>query len=193
MQTLYLVRHTAPAIAPGICYGQLDVDVAANFAAEAKTVLSRLPALDLILASPLQRTRLLGEFLAQAQGCALSTDTRLMEKHFGTWEGRRWDDIPRAEIDAWAADVMGYAPPGGESAQQLMQRAQSFRHDLARLPRSNIALIAHGGSLRALLALAANLPLPHTLNWAMEYGAVFCLRNGPTDHLEIPDVERVAA
>ena len=27
MQTLYLVRHTKPDIAPGICYGQLDMEM----------------------------------------------------------------------------------------------------------------------------------------------------------------------
>ena len=126
MQTLYLIRHTTPRIAPGICYGQLDIDVADSFDEEANNVLHWLPPLELIIASPLLRTRRLAEFLAQAQHCELRSDARLMEKHFGAWEGKAWDDIARSEIDAWAADVMGYAPPGGESAQQVMQRVQSF-------------------------------------------------------------------
>ncbi|HXU94040.1 MAG TPA: alpha-ribazole phosphatase [Gallionella sp.] len=176
MKTLYLIRHTRPRIAPGICYGQLDIDVADSFEAEAHNILRCLPPLQLVIASPLRRTRRLGEYLAHAQHCELRSDARLMEKHFGSWEGKEWDDIARSEIDAWAADVMGYAPRGGESAQQVMQRVHAFMYDLAQLPQQSIALAAHGGSIRAMLALTANVPLANTLNWQMNYGAVICVR-----------------
>lgn len=176
MQTLYLIRHTLPDIAPGICYGQLDIGLADSFVEEANAVLNWLPPLDLIISSPLLRTRKLAEFLAQTLNCKLQTDLRLMEKHFGAWEGRAWDDIERSEIDAWAADVIGYAPTGGESAQQVMQRVQSFLQDLAQLPQQNIALVAHGGSIRAILAQIACVPLSNTLNWKIDYGAVIAVR-----------------
>lgn len=176
MQTLYLIRHTKPRIAPGICYGQLDLDVADSFAEEANDVLCCLPPLELVIASPLLRTKRLGEFLSQASHCELRSDARLMEKHFGNWEGKAWDDISRLEIDAWAADVMGYSPPGGESAQQVMQRVEAFMRDLAQLPQQSIALVAHGGSIRSMLAQVADMPLTNTLNWQMEYGAVIAMR-----------------
>ncbi|MDO9012895.1 MAG: alpha-ribazole phosphatase family protein [Gallionella sp.] len=191
MQTLYLIRHTTPDIAPGLCYGQLDIDVSDSFEEEAANVLHWLPPLDIIISSPLLRTRRLAKFLATTANCKLErsgrnvssghrtayplrvqTDLRLMEKHFGAWEGRAWDDIERTEIDAWAADVMGYAPPCGESAQQLMQRVQALLRDLAQLPRQNIALVAHGGTIRAILAQLACVPLTNTLNWKIDYGAV---------------------
>lgn len=171
-QTLYLIRHTTPRIAPGACYGQLDIGVADSFDEEANDVLNWLPPLELIITSPLQRTRRLAERLAQSQHCELRSDARLMEKHFGAWEGRAWDDITRSEIDAWAADVSGYAPPGGESAQQLMKRVRMCLHEVVQLPQRNIALVAHGGSIRALLAQIANIPLTNTLDWKIEYGAV---------------------
>jgi len=176
MQTLYLIRHTTPHIAPGTCYGQLDIGVADSFDEEANDVLSWLPPLELIITSPLQRTRRLAEHLAQSQHCELRSDTRLMEKNFGTWEGKAWNDIDRTEIDAWAADVLGYSPPGGESAQQLMQRMQMCLHDVAQLPQRNIALVAHGGSIRALLAQMAGISLANTLGWRIEYGAVIVVR-----------------
>ncbi|HEX5336956.1 MAG TPA: alpha-ribazole phosphatase [Gallionella sp.] len=177
MQTLYLIRHTKPAIAPGICYGQLNLDVAESFGEEAANVQRLLPPVELIIASPLLRTHRLAEYLAQARHCPQHSDARLMEKHFGAWEDKAWDDIPRNEIDAWATDVMGYAPPGGESAQQVMRRVQLFMRDLTQLPQQNIALVAHGGSIRAMLALVAKVPLTNTLGWQMEYGAIICVRN----------------
>lgn len=176
MQTLYLIRHTLPDIAPGICYGQLDLKTADSFTAEAAEVLHCLPPVELFITSPLLRARRLAEHLAQAQQRELRRDARLMEKHFGAWEGKAWDDIPRHEIDAWAADVMGYAPPGGESAQQLLQRAQETLHAAARLPQRHIALVAHGGSIRALLALLGEVPLAQTLGWEVEFGAVVGVR-----------------
>ncbi|MDD2914443.1 MAG: alpha-ribazole phosphatase [Gallionella sp.] len=171
-QTLYLIRHTKPDIAPGTCYGQLDIGLTDSFDAEADRVLRWLPSVELILTSPLQRAHRLAEHLAHAQHCELRSDARLMEKHFGIWEGKAWNDIARDEIDAWAADVMGYAPPGGESAQQLMQRVQSLLRDVAQLPQQNIALVAHGGSIRALLATIGGVPLADTLDWDVGYGAV---------------------
>jgi alpha-ribazole phosphatase len=212
--TLYLIRHTRPNIAPGICYGQLDIDPAESFVEEANAILNWLPSLDLIITSPLLRTRRLAEHLAQQR--EVRVDTRLMEKNFGTWEGRAWNDIARCEIDAWAADIMGYAPSGGESAQQVMRRVQSFLRDLAQLPNGhdktsapsnkvhharspllnplpltceeaneslrefhvnqNIALVAHGGTIRAILAQIAGVPLTDTLNWKIDYGAVIAVR-----------------
>lgn len=185
MKTLYLIRHTRPDIAPGICYGQLDIDLADGFEQEAATVLNWLPGVplldshvkpDLILASPLLRCRKLAEYLSSARGCKLSLDARLMEKHSGSWEGVAWDEIARDEIDAWADDVMDYAPNGGESANRLMRRTGDFLLDLAQLPQKHIALVAHGGSIRAILALLANVPLEKTLNWQIDYGTVILVR-----------------
>jgi len=176
MQTLYLIRHTKPEIAPGTCYGQFDIGLTDSFADEANCVLRYLPQLELILTSPLQRAYRLAEYLARTQRCELRSDARLMEKHFGVWEGKAWDDIARNEIDAWAADVMGYTPPDGESAQQVIQRVQALLHDVAQLPQHNIALVAHGGSIRALLALVGSVPLADTLNWEIGYGAVIGVR-----------------
>ncbi len=186
MQTLYLIRHTRPDIAPGICYGQLDIDVSDSFTSEAEVVLHWLPHVELIFTSPLKRTRKLAEHLTKSQHCELRSDVRLMEKHFGLWEGRAWNSIPHHEIDAWAADIMGHQIEGGESAQQLMHRTSAFLSDIAPLPHRHIAIVAHGGSIRALLAQLAAAPLPATLAWQIDYGAVIAVRLTPNSAIQ-PD------
>jgi alpha-ribazole phosphatase len=172
VKTLTLIRHTKPSLAPGICYGQLDIEVAESFLVEAAAVANWIDPAELIITSPLLRTRRLAEHLAVEYDFVLSEDSRLMEMHFGDWEGREWNDIARCDIDAWSADVLCYAPPNGESAQQLMQRVSSLMQDLAKLPQQHIALVAHGGSIRALLAQLAGIPLSRTLGWQIDYGAV---------------------
>jgi alpha-ribazole phosphatase len=91
-------------------------------------------------------------------------DARLAEMDFGAWELRSWDDIPRAEIDAWAADLANYRPGGGESVLQVAARVAAFRAEL--LDRSKqehdhghrrAAIICHAGTIRLLMALEAGL------------------------------------
>lgn len=176
MKTLTLVRHTTPFVEHGICYGQLDLDVVHSFAAEAAAISDLISPPDLLISSPLLRTRKLGKFLAAEFGCELRDDARLMEMHFGDWEGRAWNEIARVEIEAWSADVQNFAPPNGESAQHMMLRVQAMLQDLALLPQQNIVLVAHGGSIRAVLAQLAGIALAHTLGWQIDYGAVIVVR-----------------
>lgn len=145
--TLYLVRHPRPLIAPGVCYGQLDLE-AENPWPVAERLRKELPPGLPVWSSPLQRCRCLAEALHPAP----VLDTRLMELNFGQWEGRPWDSVPRAELDAWAADVDGYAPPGGESPKALQARVATF---VDQLPAGDCVLVTHAGVIRTLLATAS--------------------------------------
>lgn len=163
--TLYLVRHPRPLIAPGVCYGQLDV-AAEDSVPVAERLRRELPPELPVWSSPLQRCRTLAEVLQPAP----RLDARLMELDFGAWEGRSWDDIARAELDAWAADIDGYAPPGGESPRRLQQRVLTF---VDELPAGAHLLVTHAGVIRALLAAAAGETLAAALNRpAPEYGSL---------------------
>ena len=144
--TLYLVRHPRPLIAAGVCYGQLDVE-AENPLPVAERLRKELPPGLPVWSSPLQRCR----HLAEALHPAPVLDTRLIELNFGQWEGRPWDNVPRAELDAWAADIEGYAPPGGESPRDLQQRVLAF---VDELPAGAHVLVTHAGVIRVLFAAA---------------------------------------
>jgi alpha-ribazole phosphatase len=172
VKVITLIRHTTPRIASGICYGQLDLEVADSFEHEAAVVASWLPPVDLIISSPLQRAHKLAAYLATRQHCELHLHEGLKELNFGDWEGRAWQDIPRVEIDQWSAEVMNYAPPNGESPHQMQVRVQTMLQALMRLPWQHIALVAHGGSIRAVLAEMAGIPLVETLKWHIDFGAV---------------------
>ena len=176
MKNFTLIRHTTPNIPTAICYGQMDVDVAESFSIEAETVSGWLQSPDLILTSPLLRTSRLAEYLATQHRCEVRSHAGLMEMNFGDWEGRAWKAIARSEIEGWSADVLHYTPPNGESAQQMMQRVQSLLEELAQLSQQQIAIVAHGGSIRSVLAQLASIPLSHTLSWQIDFGAVITIR-----------------
>lgn len=160
---LHLIRHPRPLIAPGICYGALDVP-AEDPLALATALQAELPPGLPLWSSPLQRCRGLA---AALHGQPLFDD-RLQEMDFGAWEGRAWDEIPRAEIDAWAADVGGYAPPGGESPQQLQQRVLAF---IATLQVAEAVLVTHAGVIRVLQAAQSGSSLEEALACRPAYGS----------------------
>ena len=147
---LHLIRHPPPSIAPGICYDRLDVSAEIPAAAIA-ALRAQLPSGLPVYSSPLRRCLDLAHRLHPAP----VVDARLAEMDFGAWEGRSWDAIPRAELDAWAADIAGYAPPGGESPAQLQARALDF---VAGLNVPEAVLVTHAGVIRMLLAYWQELP-----------------------------------
>ncbi len=142
-----LVRHPPPDIPPGVCYGRLDLTVRTT---DAVRIGAQLAALNLTLAwsSPALRCRM----VAEASGLPVRHDTRLLELDFGAWEGVTWDGVPREALDRWAADPLGFAPPGGESGAQLLARVRDM-HRAILAENADCAVVSHGGPLRLLAAL----------------------------------------
>lgn len=89
--------------------------------------------------------------------------------NFGEWEGRPWHEIPRHQLDAWADDVMGYAPPGGESPAAVQRRALDF---VAGLNVPEAVIVTHAGVIRMLLAHWQGLPAAHCLALKFDYASV---------------------
>lgn len=148
---LILLRHTTPAVEPGVCYGQTDLDVASTFRDEAAVVASALPNVHHIVTSPLQRCRKLADVLSKMTGRTITEDCRIMEMDFGTWEERAWSDIPRDELDAWAADFLHARPHGGESVSMLRTRTLEA---LGQWHQNvgPVLIVTHAGVIKAALA-----------------------------------------
>lgn len=164
---LHLIRHPKPQVAPGICYGQLEIS-AKNDKAEIEHLQAALPAGLPLWSSPAQRCRILAEALHPQP----VFDERLREMNFGQWEGRAWDAIPRDELDAWAADVVDFAPPGGESARQVLARSLQFLADLS-VPEA--VLVTHAGVIRVLQAHFDGRALESCVDYRPAYASLISL------------------
>lgn len=177
---LILVRHPAPDVASGICYGRSDVVVAPqNMAASCASLLASLPAHLPLYSSPLSRCSALAQMLARALPASQFTqDPRLAEMDFGDWELRAWQDIERTDIDAWVADLAHYRPGGGENVLAMAARIDSFLTELLREQHAAAIVICHAGTIRLLTALQAGLSLEETAVLAasnrhqIAYGAI---------------------
>jgi len=146
---LYLIRHTAPLIPAGICYGQTDVPMSTDdIVVCAETLRRRWSGSLPVFTSPLSRCLNLANHLHPNP----VIDERLLELHFGEWEMQAWDLIPRDQIDAWAADVVGYSPGKRETLLQMVERVMAFIADLQKQSMEQAVIVSHAGVIRILAA-----------------------------------------
>jgi alpha-ribazole phosphatase len=151
---LWLWRHPRVASTEGWCIGRtdrpLDPRRAKRLAHRLRRTARRHRLPRRVFTSPLARCRSVGRWLAR-WGWEHRVDERLQELDFGSWDGRRWSDIPVAELDAWCADLVGHAPGDGEALADLLLRVQSFCHDAP----DHALVVTHAGWMQALQLLRA--------------------------------------
>lgn len=179
--SLYLIRHPRVALPPGICYGQSDVALAEPPDEAARRLAALLPPDCRMVSSPLARCRALAACLSGS----VALEPRLMEMNFGAWEMRRYDDIPRPALDEWAADPLGFRPPGGETGREVAERVWQACRDWTDRHGGPLAFICHGGPLRVLVGQLLGEPEQVWLNRDFAFGGCSLLRlRGPEARLE---------
>ena len=158
MKRLWLVRHATPLVAPGTCYGALDVAADAMHTAEtARRLVQTLPV-DLIAAqcSPLQRCRVLAHALRTLRpALAVQTTPLLAEMDFGDWEGKTWNSLGEPALSAWTADFAHHRPGGGESVTALLKRVDEAMQIASNADGDDVLWITHAGVIKAARLLSA--------------------------------------
>jgi alpha-ribazole phosphatase len=161
MTRLLLIRHAEPAEgARGRCYGRLDVDLSPAGLLNAERLAERLRDVELeqVYVSPRRRA----VQTAAALGGSPTVDDRLRELDFGELEGRTYDEIEREQptfFRRWMETPTLVRFPGGESYGELRERVAAAVDDaVAAHPGRTVALVSHGGVIRAALAVALGLP-----------------------------------
>lgn len=161
---MILLRHGKVA-STGLCYGQSDPELAEH----PITLAARLKALakdaNPVFSSPAPRCLDLAQALANPQKVTIVS--ALQELNFGEWEGKAWDDVERNLIDQWAKTPLDFAPPGGESGRELFRRVERWWHE-TQPPKTSL-IVAHAGSIRALLAIIEGTTFDHTWQRPIPY------------------------
>lgn len=154
-----------------MCYGATDLGLAASFESEVEVVLAELPQPISIVSSPLHRCRMLAERVAKASGIDVEIVDGLREMDFGRWEMVPWNDIPRDQLDTWAADFLGARPHGGESVRQLQDRVSETLSQI----KDNTLIVTHSGVIRAAATLFGH---PEGWDVDVKYGKWITLTAG---------------
>lgn len=171
-----LIRHTEVQIEAGTCYGQLDVPLAENFEQASRRVQQHLVLpVDLIYSSP--STRCLA--LAKQLGSPVITDERLLEYHYGDFEGQRWQQLStKSEFLHWCDYWQKVAPPRGETIDLLIARVNLFLMDLRQKNAKHVIVVTHHGVLRAVSLLVLNYHMAHFFTPKFDFGGILQLELG---------------
>ncbi len=165
-------RHPRPRIGARFCYGRTDVELAEPVeTGAAALIVAAGDPIERIVSSPASRALLIAREIARRTGAPLHADDRLLEMDFGNWEGRPWASLPRAELDAWAADPLDYRPGGGETVAEMLARLRRAWPGLASSADTTV-LVTHAGPIRCLLHIAAGMPLKQALQASISYGSI---------------------
>ena len=160
MTRLLLIRHAQPEEdARGRCYGRLDVGLspAGEAAAERLAESLRPVELDAVYSSPLRRAVQTASHIGPPR-----LDERLREIDFGELEGLTHEDVQRERPELfrlWMESPTRVRFPGGESWAELRTRVANAVVDvLATNDGATVAVVTHGGVVRAVLAEALGVP-----------------------------------
>jgi alpha-ribazole phosphatase len=160
---IYLIRHTRPGVPEGTCYGRTDVPLdEADFGARAPAIADLLPRGMVFHSSPARRCARLAEHLVACTGGSYAgVDGRLHELHFGDWEGRPWNQLPRHETERWSGDIVHETPPNGENFMAMWARVTEFYQAVLEAASAGgnqrVAIVGHAGSLKVLVMRALKL------------------------------------
>jgi broad specificity phosphatase PhoE len=160
---LWLVRHgestwNALGLAQGHCDQPRLTSRGIRQAHDAAGQLRGRP-IGAVYASDLQRAVATAAPLAAALGLDFTRDPRLRERCLGVLEGTKSVTVPAALSGVAGRRVIDpdARPPDGESLRDLYWRVAGFADDL--LGRGEIAVVAHGGTLRVLTAYLRGVPV----------------------------------
>lgn len=179
MPALYLIRHGHTEYSDaGAIAGRSDVALS-QMGRDAVTAAAgslTLDAISTFYSSPLQRAT---ETAALLGSTHTIEDSRLAELDFGDWEGKTWQEVHDENPDHlshWSENWVERAPPGGETFQALASRAGDWLAEAKSLPDDERCVVAaHGGTIRALLCLALELPLQCAMRFSVDYAHVTLL------------------
>lgn len=166
MTKLILIRHGRTLWnSSGKFQGQSDVQLSSEGIEQAQKLAKNFPVnhIDKVYSSNLTRAFATGKIIAEKFNVPIEIDKRLCEISFGDWEGMTYDEIHEKwpnEIETMFSSPDVLTMPNGESFFDVQQRGIEALWDIVnKHPNETIAITAHGGILRTLLAYTLHMPL----------------------------------
>lgn len=134
-------------------------------------------------ASPMKRVQQTLAPLAQWTGLTPIILPGLREVDFGAWTGLSWEQVyERFKVSAfdWLKELEAGSIAGAESTADFRARVEeSLRQILRDSAHKEIAVVAHGGVNRMLLALLLDLPFAKMSAFDIEYASITRVKVAP--------------
>jgi len=160
------VRHAPVPDGAARIHGQMDVDCDCTNLTAFETLAEILPGDAVWVISGLKRARQTFEAIHAYRPAIAEPliEPDFREQNFGRWQGLGWDAMqandPETYRQFWR-DPTRNTPPDGESFARLIARVTDAMAPLtARFRGRDIVVVAHGGTIRAAVAVALGLAPP---------------------------------
>lgn len=117
----------------------------------------------------------------------------LRERSWGDWEGKDWNDVQKLLDNMSLIERYKFIPPNGESWEEMEQRLQLCLTQILNYEYKNIAIITHGGALRALMPILNNAPKESSFQYNFHNASVtiFDFINGKYKEIIINDISHL--
>jgi broad specificity phosphatase PhoE len=191
---LWWIRH-APVDHGGRIYGQLDLSCDCSEAGLFAGLAAQLPHDAVWVTSNLRRTHETAAAIIRAglpgpdriPGPDAVEIADLAEQHFGEWQGLAYEDLDQTRAGDfhrfWHAPAHETAP-GGESFHAVIERvSRAVRQLVETYAGRDVIAVAHGGTIRAALALALGLDPEAALAFTIENCSITRI-----DHIDGPGI-----
>ncbi|MBI4395661.1 MAG: histidine phosphatase family protein [Elusimicrobia bacterium] len=158
--------------------GQTDIPLSDFGEDQARRLGARLKNMSLHAAysSDSSRARRTAEIALEGLSIPLTLSFALRERHFGQWQGRRWDEIEKdspEDVRRFYEDSLGFAVPGGETWIQMQDRVfQILQEMAARHSGRTVAVFTHGGPCKAAVFAALHLPAGLWRQWVIANASI---------------------
>lgn len=180
---LWLTRAGPVANPEGVLYSHPGLPLAGDARASLEALAARLEedAVAHIYAADSRAEAEAARLLANLLGAPYTLEPALRERAWGVWEGlpfavvqKRWPEL----VEDWKRDEAGFAPPGGESLEEVVRRARvALDKLLERHAGQAFVLVGNCTVNRAALRRALPfLPLAEGLRLEQDYARWTLLR-----------------
>lgn len=144
--------------------------------------------LDLVVCSPLERTRQTAEIVLSRTCCGsgLVVDPGLRDIGVGPWEGRVSREEWSGKRHEFWRRQLECAEEGLEHPEEMQQRAvKAFHHHANANPEANILYVSHGDIISFILQHFAGEPLEPLVNYhrGVNKASLFSVEVGPLRRL----------
>ncbi len=182
IKNLYLLRHAQSEYnEKGIFQGRLDSDLTPLGFVQARLVAQELSdkGIEIIYSSPQRRAYKTALAVADVLGLEVIVDERIREMSFGEYEGRHFWRLMEEEgelLRAWLSNPVKNPLPTQEDMESFKNRVESFLMDILQERHTSILIVAHGGTLHAIVCLSLGLGLENLWNIHMDNTGITQLR-----------------
>jgi phosphoserine phosphatase len=186
-RTVYLVRHGATDAnlrRPYVLQGRridLPLSKLGRQQAEATSRALEQRPIQAIFTSPLRRAVETATIIARPHKLEPQSIDALIECDVGNWEGLSWEEIERRDssyLKAFEADPAAVPYAGGESFQQVQDRAIPALDQLIRNSTGDIAVVTHNIVARVTIGKVIDIPTAKSRSIQLDNAGISILSIG---------------